>query len=111
MVVDGSGFSRDRVECRRGCGGRLVAGSAWAQVNLTPRVLRIDVATCQEVLSLSGEQRDRVLIYRSGYLDAKQHATTWEERLTGERIDRALAACTSKPETPLLRAFADAWSR
>jgi len=88
----------------------LVAGWAWAQ-NLTPRVIRIDMLTCQELLSLSGEQRDRALIYFSGYLDGKQQATTWDERLTGERIDRALAECKSKPETPLLRVFADAWSR
>ena len=89
----------------------LVAGSAWAQLNLTPRVVRIDMLTCQDFVSLSGEQRDRLLIYLSGYLDGKQHATTWDERLTAERIDRALAECKSKPETPLLRAFADAWSR
>jgi hypothetical protein len=89
----------------------LVTGWASAQVDLTPRVLRIDKLACQELLSLSGEQRDRLLIYLSGYLDGKQHATTWDERLTGERIDRAVAACKSKPETPLLGAFADAWSR
>ena len=47
----------------------------------------------------------------NGYLDGKQHATTWDERLTAERIDRALAECKSKPETSLFRAFADAWSR
>src|SRR5512144_2336954 len=28
---------------------------------------------------------------------------TWDERLTGERINRALAECKAKPETPLLR--------
>ena len=89
----------------------LVAGWAWAQVNLTPRVIRIDMLTCQDFAPLSGEQRDRLLIYLTGYLDGKQHATTWDERLTAERIDRALAECKSKPETPLLRAFADAWSR
>ncbi len=89
----------------------FVAGGAWAQMSVTPRVVRIDMITCQEFLSLSGERRDRLLIYFSGYLDGKQQATTWDERLTGERIDRALAECTGKPENPLLRAFADSWSR
>jgi hypothetical protein len=89
----------------------LVPGWAWAQVNLAPRVVRIDMITCQEFLSLSGEQRDRLLIYFSGYLDGKQQATIWDERLTGERIDRALAECKGKPEKPVLRAFADTWSR
>jgi len=89
----------------------LTAGWAWAQVNVTPRVVRIDMLTCQELVPLSGEQRDRLLIYLSGYLDGTQHATTWDERLTGARIDRALAECKSKPEKTLLRAFTDAWSR
>jgi hypothetical protein len=89
----------------------LVAGWAWAQGSLIPRVIQIDAITCQEFLSLAGEQRDRVLIYFSGYLDGRQQVTTWNERLTGGRIDRVVAECKSKPETPLLRAFADAWSR
>ena len=67
--------------------------------------------TCQDLSSLSGEQRHRLLIYLSGYLDGRQDATIRDERLAGKRIDWALAACKSKPETPLLRAFADAWSR
>ena len=91
--------------------GILVAGWAWAQASLTPRVVRIDMLMCQDFAPLSGEQRDRLLIYLSGYLDGKQDTTTWDERLTAERIDRALAECKSKPEMPLLRAFADAWSR
>jgi len=89
----------------------LVAGSAWAQASLTPRVIRIDMVTCQELLSLSGEHRDRLLIYLNGYLDGKQQATIWDERVVGERIDRVFAACKAKPETPVVRAFADQWSR
>jgi hypothetical protein len=46
--------------------------------------------TCQELASLSAEQWDRMLIYVSGYLDGKRHWTAWDERLSGERIDRAL---------------------
>jgi hypothetical protein len=89
----------------------LVAGSAWAQVSLTPRTIRLDTLTCQDLLPLSGEQRDRLLIYLTGYLDGTHRASTYDERLAGERIDRAAAACKAKPETPLLRALADAWSR
>jgi hypothetical protein len=44
----------------------LVTGWASAQVDLTPRVLQLDKLACQEFLSLSGEQRDRLLIYLSG---------------------------------------------
>jgi len=89
----------------------LAPGWASAQGSLTPRVIQIDTITCQEVLSLTGEQRDRLLIYLSGYFDGKQQTTTWNERVTGERIDRALAQCKAKPAAPMLRVFADSWSR
>jgi hypothetical protein len=89
----------------------LVPGWAWAQGSLTPRVIQVDTITCQELLSLTAEQRDRLLIYLSGYFDGKQQATTWNERVTGERIDRALAECKAKPEALMLRVFADSWAR
>ena len=89
----------------------LAPGWAWAQGSLIPRVIQVDAITCQELLSLTGEQRDRLLIYLSGYFDGKQHTTTWDERLTGERIDRAIARCKAKPEAPMLQVFADSWSR
>jgi len=86
-----------------------VARCAWAQMSLTPRVIRIDRVTCQEVLSLPGEQRDRLLIYLNGYQDGKQQATIWDERLTGERIDRVVAQCKADPKTSVLRAFSAQW--
>ena len=89
----------------------LVAGPAWAQLSLTPQTIKLDALTCQELLSLPGERRDRLLIYLNGYLDSQQGTTTWEERLAGERIDRVVAACKSKPDALLLRVFTGAWSR
>ena len=89
----------------------LAPGWAWAQVSLTPRVVQLDTITCQEFSSLTAEQRDRLLIYLTGYFDGKQQVATWNERVTGERIDRALAQCKAKPEAPMLRVFADSWSR
>jgi len=53
----------------------------------------------------------RLLIYLNGYLDGTRRASTWDERLVGERIDRAIAECKLKPEAPLLRIFGDAWAR
>jgi len=89
----------------------LAAGWAWAQGSLTPRTIQVDTITCQDLLSLTGEQRDRVLIYFSGYLDGKRQTTTWDERVTGERIDRALIQCRAKPETSVLRVFTDSWAQ
>jgi hypothetical protein len=94
-----------------GIAALLVAGSAWAQVGLTPRTIRLDTVTCQGLLSLPAERRDQLLIYLNGYFDGGRAALTWDERQAGERIDRVIAECKSRPETPVLRAFADVWSR
>ncbi len=87
----------------------LVAGSAGGQV--APRIVQLDAITCRELQALPGEQRDRLLIYLTGYLDSKQGATAWDEGLTGQRIDRAMAACKSSPNASVLRVFTEAWSR
>jgi hypothetical protein len=94
-----------------GFAAMLVAGSAWAQVSLTPQSFRLDTLMCQELLSISGERRDRLLTYLNGYFDGGRGALTWDERQAGERIDRVIAACKSRPETQVFRAFADVWSR
>ena len=87
----------------------LVAGSAGSQV--APRIIQLDTITCRELQGFPGEQRDRLLIYLTGYLDSKQGATAWDEHLTGQRIDRAMAACKSSPGASVLRVFTEAWSR
>jgi len=92
-----------------GIGVALIAGSAWGQP--APRVLQLDALTCRELQELPGEPRDRFLIYLTGYLDGKQGAAAWDEALTGQRIDRAVAACKANPVASLLRVFTEAWSR
>ena len=83
-------------------------GSGDAQV----APIRIDVTTftCGDALALSGEQRDRLLIYFNGYLDGRAGTTVWVEEVVGARIDRALAHCKTTPALPLLDAFARAWN-
>lgn len=88
-----------------------IPASAGAQVSVIPRTFRVDAFTCREFLSLPGERRDNVLIYYNGYLDGTRRAPVWDERVAGERIERVVAACASRPEVPLLRVFNDAWSR
>ena len=87
----------------------LIAGSAWGQP--VPRILQLDAITCRELQDLPGERRDRLLIYLTGYLDGKRGAAAWDEALTGQRIDRAVAACKASPDASLLRVFTEAWSR
>jgi hypothetical protein len=89
----------------------LVAGAASAQMSLMPRTFRVDELACGELLSLSGEQRDRVLIYFNGYLDGRNKGTIWDERLTGRRIDEALARCQASPASTVLHVFGEVWSR
>jgi HdeA/HdeB family len=89
----------------------LVAGAAAAQMSLTPRTIRVDDFTCGGLLSLAGEQRDRVLIYFNGYLDGMRKETVWDERLTGRRIDEVIASCQANPASTVLRVFNEVWSR
>jgi hypothetical protein len=89
----------------------LIAASAWAQVNLTPRVIQLDALTCGKFVSLPNDQHERLLVYLNGYFDGARRATAWDERVAAERIDRAIAECKSRPEAPLLRVFGDAWAR
>ena len=76
-----------------------------------PPILQLDAITCWELQALSGEQRYRFLIYLTGYLDGKRGAAAWDEALTGQRIDRAVAACKASPGASVLRVFTEAWSR
>ncbi len=89
----------------------LLAGAASGQVSLTPRTYRVDAITCGELVSLSGEERDRVLIYFNGYLDGARNETTWDERVTGRRIDEVFARCRENPASPVLRVFGEVWPR
>jgi hypothetical protein len=89
----------------------LVAGVASAQVNLTPRTIRVDELTCGELVSMSGERQDRALIYFNGYFDGMHKETTWDERLTGRRIDEALAKCKASPASTVLHVFSEVWPR
>jgi HdeA/HdeB family protein len=89
----------------------LLAGTASGQMSLTPRTFRVDEITCGELTSLSGEQRDRVLIYFNGYLDGVHKETTWDERLTGRRIDEVFAKCRESPTSAVLHVFSEVWPR
>jgi hypothetical protein len=96
---------------RYGAVAILVAGTAGAQVNLDRPVIKLNTLTCKDLVSLSREEKDRLLIYLNGYFDGIRQTLTWDARLTAERIDRALGSCQAQPETPVLRAFANAWSQ
>ena len=89
----------------------LVAGTAHAQTSLTPRTIKVDAFTCRGLLSLTGEQRDRVLIYFNGYFDGVHKETTWDERVIGRRIDQVVAKCQTSPANSVLRVFSEAWRR
>jgi len=86
----------------------LLPTPSGAQIG--PHRVELTTFTCGELLSLSGEARDRVLIYFNGYLDAKDGATVWVDKVVGERIDRALVYCKATPTLPLLDAFKRAWN-
>lgn len=88
-------------------GGSLLPASGGAQV--FPHRVDVTKFTCGEFLALSGEQRDRALIYFNGYLDGKSGTKVWADEVVGARIDRAVTACKATPTLPLLEAFRRAW--
>lgn len=98
-------MERFPVRARRVARRRLRRGSGC------PRIVQLGAITCRRLQALPGEQRDRLLIYLTGYVDSKQGATAWDEGLTGQRIDRAMAAYKSRPDFFVLRVLAEAWSR
>jgi len=87
----------------------LLPGAGDAQV-APPQSIDLATITCGDALALSGEQRDRLLVYLNGYLDGKAGTTVWVAQVVGARIDRALAECKTTPALPLLNAFARAWN-
>jgi HdeA/HdeB family protein len=66
---------------------------------------------CRDLVALTGEARDRLLIYYNGYLDGQHGETTWDERIVGQRLEEALRHCRDDPAATVQHAFTKAWSR
>jgi HdeA/HdeB family len=78
---------------------------ASAQMSLTPKVLQIDQLKCSELVSVTPETRDRLLIYFNGYVDGMRRHTVWDEVAVGAMIDRAVGYCRANPAETILSAF------
>ena len=85
--------------------------SAQAQMTVVPRVVHMEQLKCAELLSLSSERQDRLLIYFDGYVAGMRRQTTWDERVEGEMIDRAIGLCKADPSETVLSAFIKAAPR
>jgi hypothetical protein len=88
----------------------LAPDAARAQ-GLAPRLIDAGKVTCAELHALPQETRDRFLIYLDGYINGTRNNTIWDERVEGERIERAMADCKANPGTAVLDAFRRAWGR
>jgi len=80
----------------------LLVASTPAQVAVVPRTFHLEKLTCAELLSVSSERQDRFLIYFDGYLAGMRRQTTWDERVEGEMIDRAMGYCKADPTQTVL---------
>ena len=90
----------------------LFGVSAGAQqVSITPRIVQLDRFTCADLLAQEGEARDRRLIYINGYINGLRGQKVWDEKVEGERIDRAVRECKAAPARPLLDVVTDVWPR
>ena len=85
--------------------------TAQAQMTVVPRVVHMEQLKCAELLSLSSERQDRLLIYFDGYVAGMRRQTTWDERVEGEMIDRAIGLCKADPSEAVLSAFIKAAPR
>ena len=90
-------------------GGLLLPASGDAQI--FPNRVELTKFTCREFLAMSGEERDRILIYFNGYQDGKSGTKVCSDEVVGARVDRAIATCKATPTLPLLEAFGRAWKR
>ena len=91
------------------CIGLVVATlpvvSAPAQMTVVPRVVDMEQLKCAELLALSSERQDRLLIYFDGYVAGMRRQTTWDERVEGAMVDRAVDLCKADPSQSVLSAF------
>jgi len=84
---------------------------AAAQITVVPRVVHMEQIACAELLALPSERQDRLLIYFDGYVAGMRRQTTWDERVEGEMIDRAIGYCKADPSQTVLSAFIKAAPR
>ena len=90
----------------------LVAVAAGAQqVSLTPRIVQLDRFTCADLLAQQDDARDRYLIYMNGYINGLRAQKVWDEKVEGERIDRAVKECRAAPTKLLLDIVTSVWPR
>ena len=78
---------------------------ASAQMSLAPKILQIDQLKCSELVSVTQESRDRLLVYFNGYVDGMRRHTVWDEVAVGAMIDRAVGYCRANPAETILSAF------
>ncbi|MGH2360761.1 MAG: HdeA/HdeB family chaperone [bacterium] len=90
----------------------LFAVSTGAQqVSITPRIVQLDRFTCADLLARQDELRDRTLIYMNGYINGLRAQKVWDEKVEGERIDKAVRECRAAPAKLLLDVLTGLWPR
>src|SRR3989442_7430123 len=106
---------RRRVMLAAWCGGIAAATlpvvSTPAQMTVVPRVFHLEQLRCAELLSLPSERQDRFLIFFDGYVAGMRRLATWDERVEGVMIDRAVELCKADPSQTVLSAFIKAAPR
>ena len=101
---------RRRAMAVTGCAMAVLAAAPAVaqQIIREPRVIRLDLLTCGELLAITADERDRVLIFYNGYLAGTRGLTTWDERVQGAIIERAVKHCRQNPGDRVLSTFTTA---
>ena len=89
----------------------FAVSSSAQQISITPRIVHLDRFTCAELLAREGETRDQTLIYMNGYINGLRGQKVWDEKVEGERIEKAVRECKATPAKPVLDVLTGLWPR
>jgi hypothetical protein len=83
----------------------LTGGVASAQDSAVADTLQIDQYSCRDLLELSGDERDFVLVFMHGFMSGKLGELTFDTMKLADATDEVVSACIDNPDGMLLAAF------
>lgn len=86
-------------------GVALTGSTAIAQEAAVAATVQIDEFSCRDLLILSGEERDFVLVFMHGFMSGKLREMTFDTMQLAEATDTVVTTCIDNPDDTLLSAF------
>lgn len=86
-------------------GVALTGSTAIAQDAAVASTVQIDEYSCRDLLVLSGEERDFVLVFMHGFMSGKLGEMTFDTMRLAAATDSVVTTCIDNPDDTLLSAF------